>query len=65
MSATASSTYDGQQHFCFVLYRTAAAAVELYYVASEMYSYSIAATAAAVTAPFCGAVLPVIAYSLS
>ena len=39
MSPTASSTYDGQQHFWCVRYRTAAAAVELYYVGVEMHSY--------------------------
>ena len=46
MSPTASNTYDGQQHFWCVRYRIAAAAVELYSVDAEMYSYSTSATAA-------------------
>ena len=40
-------------------------AVELYYVAAVMYSCSSTATVASVTAPFYGAALPVISYSLS
>ena len=65
MSPTANSAYDGQQHSWCVRYRTAAAAVELYYVDTEMCSYSSTATAATVTAPFYGAALSAIAYSLS
>ena len=65
MSPIASNTYDGQQYLWCVRYRTAAAAVELYYVAAEMYICSSSATAAAVAAPFYGAALSVIAYSLS
>ena len=67
ISPTASSTYDGQQHFWCVRYRTAAAAAELHYMAAEMYSCSRTATtaAAAVPAPFYGAALSAIAYSLS
>ena len=62
MSPTASSTYDGQQHLWCVRYRTAAAAVELYYVAAEIYSCSRTATAAAaVTASLHGAALSAIA----
>ena len=61
MSPTASSTYDGQQHL-WLRYRTAVVAVELYYVAAEVYSCRRTATAAAVTAPFYGAALSTIAY---
>ena len=64
MSPTASSTHDDQQHFWYVRYRTAAAAVELCYVAAERYSCSRSATAAAVAIPFYGAALSAMAYSL-
>ena len=59
-----NSTCYGQQHLWCVRYRTAAAAVELYYAAAEMYRSSSTATAAAVTAPFYGAALSVVMYSL-
>ena len=52
-----SNTFDGQQYFWCVRYRTPAAGVELYYVDGEMYSYSTTATAATVTAHFYGAAL--------
>ena len=65
MSATASSTYDGRQHFWSVRYRTTAAEAQLYFLAAEMYGYSRTVTAAAVTAPFDGASLSAIAYPLS
>ena len=65
INTTASSTYDGQQHVCCVRYRAAAAIVQLWYEATEMYSCSRGATAAAVTAPFYGAALLAVAYSLS
>ena len=57
---TASSTFG-----VYARYRTAPAAVELYYVDSEMYRYNRTATAATVTAPFYGAALSVITYFLS
>ena len=65
VSPALSSTYDDQQHSWCVRYRLAAAAVELHYVAAEMYSCSRTATAAAVTASFYGVALSAIAYSLS
>ena len=71
MSPTASSTYDGQQHLWWVRYRTAAAAVQLYTAWLRRCTSScsrttiFAAREAAVTAPFYGAALSAIAYSLS
>ena len=61
----ASNTSDGQQHLWCVRYRTAAAAVELYYVTAEIHSRSSTATAAAVRAPFYGASLLAIAWPRS
>ena len=65
MPPTASHTQDGQLHLWCVRYRAAATAVELYYLAAEVYSCSRTATASAVTEPLCGAVLFAIVYSLS